>query len=123
MLDFVLSERCVPFEKELVELRRRNSGAGKHGVGLPAVVDLMDEKVREHSVHRLAGQAMLSPVQHDDVLECLFAQSIAVSHQASIGCRLRSGKFCELGEWNLILEHREAAAALLEAIEVVTVNE
>jgi hypothetical protein len=43
VLELVLSERRVPFEKELVELRRPNASAGKHGVGLSAVVDLMDE--------------------------------------------------------------------------------
>jgi len=40
---FMLSEGCVPFEKVLVELRRLDASAGKHGVGLSAVVDLMDE--------------------------------------------------------------------------------
>ena len=43
LLEFVLSEGCVPFEKVLVELRRLDASAGKHGVGLSAVVDLMDE--------------------------------------------------------------------------------
>ena len=63
VLELVLSERCVPFEKELVELRRLDSGAGEHGVRLPAVVDLVDEQVREHRVNRLAVKAMLSTIE------------------------------------------------------------
>jgi hypothetical protein len=104
-------------------LRRRDSGAGEHGVGLPAMVDLMDEEVRQHRAPRLAGQAAFSTVQHDDDLERVFAQSIAISHQSRIGGCLRGGEVCELGKRKLILEQREALPALLEAIEVVVVYE
>lgn len=66
---------------------------------------------------------MFSPIQHDDLLERVFAQAIAVSQEPSIRCRLRSGEVCEVGEWKLALKHGGPAAALLEAIEVVPVNE
>ena len=78
----MFSERGVPRQKELVKLRRLDSSAREHRVRLPAVVDLVDEQVREHRVDRLAMKAMLSTIEAHHVFQCLFGQAVTVADQA-----------------------------------------
>jgi hypothetical protein len=71
LLQLVLPERCVPRQKELVELRGLDSSAREHRVRLPPVVDLVDEQVREHRVDRLAMKAVLSTIEGYHLFQCL----------------------------------------------------
>ena len=76
---------AVVVEEELVELRRGDGGAGEHGVGLAAVVDLVLEEVGEEGVDALGDDALVAAVDRDAAVEVGGGEAVAEGGEAAVG--------------------------------------
>jgi hypothetical protein len=75
---------AVEVEEELVELRGRDAGAGQHGMGLAAVVDLVLEEVGEHGVGALGDHALVAAVDRDAAVEVGGGKPVAEGDEAAV---------------------------------------
>ena len=83
---------AVEVEKELVELRRWDGGAGEHGVRLAAVVDLVLEEVGEEASIR-SGTSPCAPrsiTTHP--VEVVGREAVAEGDQPAVGRGLRGAQ-------------------------------
>ena len=86
--DIALAMTGLRQEKEFVQLRRWNARAGKHGMGLAAMMDLMHEKMRQDRADGLDVDAAFSAAEPDFPLEVIFAQPLAEADKGVIGADL-----------------------------------
>lgn len=53
LAELCLTQRELRGHEELIELRRLHARAGEHRVRLPAVMDLVDKEVQQHTSHAI----------------------------------------------------------------------
>ena len=109
-------------EEVFVELRRRHRAAGQHGVDLAAMVDLVLEEMRQEIADRLGHLPVLAAVGGDATVEIGWPQPSAEIEQPAVEAGLRRGERGRVVELLEIVDDAEAAAALLQHVEVVEVD-
>ena len=92
-------------------------------MGLAAVVDLVLEEVGEERVDALGDHAVVAAVDADAAVEVGGGEAVAEGDEAAVGGGLGGAERGGLGEVGVGgLEDGEAAAGLLERVEIVDVD-
>ena len=68
-VDLLAPQLDVVVEEEFVELRRLHRCSGQHRMHLAAMVDLVDEQMRQQVADALGNPAVLAPVGDDAAIE------------------------------------------------------
>src|SRR5687768_14020370 len=85
-------------EKVFVELRRLDCRAGEHGVRLAAMVDLMQEKVRQQIADGFVERTGTAAVSRDAPGRIGGTEAVAEGDEASVAIGLRGGELFHISE-------------------------